>query len=146
MTDVDPTGAVEDPAVALTGIADYLALWHPVTDEQITEDYLDWGLVAPASSDDRTLRVKNCSAAYWAADITVAVINPETADPDTVGVAGQHLLSVDGGLFLASIGVGDLAPGAISAPFTLRRIVDPDTGAGTGSFALTATAADWTQP
>lgn len=118
-----------------------LIFWHPVDDEPITETFLPWGDVAPGSSADQRLRVRNASDDYTAAAVVVAVGDP--ADPDAVSAAGQHLVSADGYTFTPAVDIGDLAPGATSDPIVLRRITAPETPDGPAGFTLTATATTW---
>lgn len=118
-----------------------LIFWHPVDDEPITETFLPWGDVAPGSSADQRLRVRNASDDYTATAVIVAVGDP--ADPTATSAAGQHLVCADGNVFASAVDIGDLAPGATSDPIVLRRITAPDSAPGPAGFTLTATATSW---
>lgn len=96
-----------------------LAIWHPTLDQRVTPAYFDWGNVPRSSSADLTFRVKNLSATLTAGSVRVAM---EASSDTTPSVPGQHSLSTDGTTFLAQVNIGSLAPGAISAPLTLRRV------------------------
>lgn len=129
-----------DPDVidSFTDSPDYLAFWHPVADDEIDESYLDWGPIAAGSSADTTLRVRNCSANYWARAVQITV-----ADTGTPGIADQHLLSADGSRFTPSCLIGDIAPLTVSAPFTLRRVTWSAATYGPATFQLIATPGTW---
>jgi hypothetical protein len=137
VTDPDP-----QPTDAFTELEDCLAFWHPSLDEEVSDDYLDWGAVARASSADRVVRVRNMSTDYTAVGVTVAVQAPpdDTAVP---GTAVQHLLSADGDTFAATAELGDLDPLQTSGPLALRRVTAPDANAGPGRFVLVAGPAAW---
>lgn len=95
----------------------------------------DLGTVGPASSDDTRVRVQNTSDSYQAEDVTVSV-----AGTDAV----QLWLSLDGDVFTPTVTLGDIAPGANSSTFWLRRVTPSSTAAGTCTAGLTATPAGWT--
>lgn len=123
-------------------VADTLAFWHGSLDVEATDELLQWGPVAPGSSDERELRVRNLSDSYWAAAVVVAVTGPDYPGAPA-SVAEQHWLSTDGDRFTASVALGDLGPRAISPVLTLRRVTPPDAAPGDGGFMVVATAADW---
>lgn len=122
-------------------LTDYLTLWHPVADEEMDEYYLNWGPAAPGSSADVPVRVKNMSEVYFANDIVLSVY--DTGDVATPSVAAQHLVSVDGATFAATVNMGDLAPQAISGPVTLRRVTDPAAQLDEFDFLLHADPTSW---
>lgn len=136
MTDPEPA-SLDDFVDAAGG----LLFWHPVDDEPIDESYLPWGDIGPGSSDDKPVRLRNDSDTYTAVGCTVAVAGPE--DPDDPSCAASHLLSADGYAFAESISIGDLAPGALSEPFVLRRITGPDTPEGPSWLLLVAMPTTW---
>ncbi len=123
-------------------LTDVLAFWHPYRDEELSEDYLPWGVVAPGSSADKTVRVRNLSPHYTAAGVVVSVTEMGLAEP-TRAVAPQHLLSMDGQRFAATAQVGTIAPGAISGPVTVRRVTAVDADPGDGDFQLLAHPTEW---
>jgi hypothetical protein len=117
-----------------------LDLWHPTLDERLTPAYFDWGNVPRSSSADRLFRVKNLSPSKTANAVRVAM---ESASDTTPSVPGQHSLSHNGGSFLAQVTIGSLAPGAISAPITLRKITPSDAVMGLWAFRVFAESTDW---
>lgn len=112
-----------------------LALWHPTLDQRVTPAYLDWGNVPRSSSADRLFRVKNLSASLTATSVRVAM---ESLTDTTPSVPAQHTLSADGTTFLAQVNIGSLAPGAISAPLTIRRITPSNAVLSLWSFRVFA--------
>ena len=58
-------------------------------------------------------------------------------------VPAQHTLSYAGGSFLAQVNIGDLAPGAISGPVTMRRVTPTDAALGLWTFRVFAESTDW---
>lgn len=119
---------------------DRLALWHPTLDERVPPAYFDWGNVPRSSSGDRLFRVKNLSSTLTASAVRVAM---ETLTDGTPSIPGQHSLSFGGGSFLAQANVGDLAPGAISGPVTLRRVTPGNAQLGLWAFRVFAEANAW---
>lgn len=95
----------------------------------------DIGTVAPASSDDTRLRLENTNDTYQAEDVVVSV-----AGADAI----QLWLSLDGDIFTPTIALGDIAAGASSDTFYLRRVTPGGTADGSCSAELTATPAGWT--
>jgi hypothetical protein len=100
-------------------------------------DDLDYGAVAPASSDDTSLFVFNDSDTYQANDVVV------TLDGDD---ADQLWLSLDGEVFGTTVEVGDIPPNAGSAAFVLRRVTASTTSTGPCTAELIATPGSWSSP
>lgn len=120
---------------------DRLAIWDSAFDERVAAAYLDWGDVPRSSTDDREFRVKNLSSTLTATDITCSIDALTDASPTVVG---QHTLSADGIAFASTaVHTGGLAPGAISAPFTLRRTTPADADLSLWDVRLNAVAASW---
>lgn len=117
-----------------------LELWHPTLDEKLTPAFFDWGDVPRSSSADRTFRVKNLSGSMTAGATRVAM---ESLTDTTPSVVAQHTLSHGGGSFLAQVNIGDLAPGAISGPVTLRRITPSNAVLSLWSFRVFAESTAW---
>lgn len=117
-----------------------LELWHPSSDEKLPPAWLDWGNTPRGSSEDRTFRVKNVSTVSTAQAVRVAF---DVLTDGAPSVPGQHLLSYGGGSFLAQVNVGDLAPGAISGPVTLRRVSASDAQLGLFAFRVFAEPDAW---
>lgn len=118
-----------------------LELWHPTLDEKLPPAYLDWGDVPRSSSADRSFRVKNLSSAQTAKSVRVAM--EILTDSPAPSVVGQHTLSFGGGSFVAQVNIGDLSPGAISPPVTLRRVTPSDAVLSLWNFRVFAESTDW---
>lgn len=117
-----------------------LELWHPTLDQKLTPAHLDWGDVPRGSSADRQVRVKNLSPSQTAGAVRVAM---EALTDATPSVPAQHTLSHNGSAFLAQVNVGDLAPGAISTPVTVRRVTPTNATLGLWTFRLFAESGAW---
>lgn len=117
-----------------------LELWHPTLNEKLPPAYLDWGDVPRSSSADRTFRVKNLSTSQTAGAVRVAMDILTDASPS---VPAQHTLSYDGGSFLAQVTIGDLSPGAISGPVTMRRITPSNAALSLWAFRVFAESTNW---
>jgi len=118
-----------------------LELWHPTFDEKLPPAYLDFGNTPRSSSEDRAFRVKNLSAVQTAGQARVAM---DVLTDATPSVPAQHTLSYGGGSFLAQVNIGDLAPGAISGPVTIRRITPSNAALGLWAFRVFAESTNWT--
>lgn len=109
-------------AVAAGQTPDRLRMWHPTLDEPLDDAtsadgaYFDWGDVQQNTTSDKTFRIKNNSSTLSANSI---VISQETLTDTTPTVNSQFTFS-DGGAFLASLDIGNLAPGALSPVITKR--------------------------
>lgn len=117
-----------------------LSLVKVGADERIDPAYLDWGNVPRSSTADKTFRVKNLSSTLTARSVRVAL---EALTNTTPSVPAQHTLSYNGGPFLAQVNLGDLAPGAISATITLRRITPSNAVLGLWWLRTFAEADSW---
>lgn len=122
-------------------LPDRLEVWHPTLNQRIGPADLDWGNAARSSSADKTFRVKNLSATYTANTITVGM--EATTDPSPT-MTGQHTISNDGTNFFSSRTITSLAPGAISAVHTLRRVTPSNAQLSTWALRMYARAASWT--
>lgn len=109
---------------------DRLLLWDQTLNQRVSPTLFEWGDKPRGSVTDRTFRVKNMSTTLRATSVRVAMEVLTDANPS---VPGQHQLSLDGTTWLAQVNVGNLEPGAISAPVTLRY-----------SPSLTAALSLWT--
>jgi hypothetical protein len=96
-----------------------LCFWHSTLDQRLAPAYLDFEDVPRGTSADRVFRVKNLDSAKTAQNIRVALSVLTDGSPS---IAAQHLLSLDGLSFASQVNVGSLAPGAMSAPITMRRV------------------------
>lgn len=80
--------------------------------------FFDWGDVPQGSSADKAFAVKNLSTTKTATNTVVSI---ESLTDTTPSVAAEHLLSLDGTTFTATVTVPTLAPGA-SQSLTVRRV------------------------
>jgi hypothetical protein len=117
-----------------------LELWHPTLDEKLGPAAFDWGDVPRSSSADRTFRVKNLSGSMTAGAVRVAM---ESLTDTVPSVVAQHTISYNGGSFLAQVNIGDLGPGAISGPLTLRRVTPSNAVLSLWSFRVFAESTAW---
>lgn len=120
---------------------DHLELWDSSGTARVSGSYFDWTDVPRSSTGDITFRVKNMSSSLTANSITVAM--SALSDPSPTFVS-QHVLSSDGVTFGSTASVASLAPGALSAPVTLRRTLLSNAALGLVAVRVTATAASWT--
>lgn len=119
---------------------DRMLIWDPVLDSRIAPDHFEWGDVPRESIQERTFRIKNRSTTLTAQSVRVAM---EVLNDTTPSIIAQHQLSVDGTTWLAQVNIGDLAPGAVSAPITLRYTVDPGATLSLWTLRLFAEATTW---
>ncbi len=122
---------------------DTLEFWHPKQDIRLPDGFLNWGTVAPGSSEDKTFRVRNVSYTYTALEIVVSLTQTGrlfSALPLDI----QHYLSRDGRTFTATAVIGDLAPRVVSDLLVLRRVTARNADVGLGEYVLTAKPGDWT--
>ena len=123
--------------------SDKLELWHPTLDQPLyqTPAFLDAGDTMRSTTADLTFRLKNLSASLTANTITVnAQALTDAASPTMVsGITFDY----NGGGFAATASVGSLAPGAISAVFTLRHTVPSNAVLGIWTQRVVASAASW---
>lgn len=117
-----------------------LDFWHVTSDARLSPSALDWGNVPRSSSADKTFRVKNLSADMTAYSIRVAM---ESLTDSIPSVPAQHTISYNGGAFLPQVNIGDLAPGAMSGPITLRRVTPSNATLSLWSFRVFAEPNSW---
>lgn len=114
-----------------------LAFWDPGRDIPLPVDAFNWGTVPRRSSADLSFRIKNILDTYTVSGITVAVTG--TGAPGSNAIENLHLLSADGGRhFTATAAIADLAPGQVSTPLILRRVLPSDAAAGPATFTVQA--------
>lgn len=119
--------------------SDQLAFWSGWSDERIPPVALDWGTVPRTSSDDVSFRVKNLSTSLTARDVRVYMEALTDTAPST---PAQHVISA-GSAYLAEQTIEVLAPGALSALLTLRRVTPSNAQLGPTTFRLVAHADSW---
>lgn len=97
---------------------DRLAFWHPTLDQELGGAYLDWGDVKRGTTETRTFRIKNLSATKTANSPRVAM---EALTDTTPAVVGQHQISIDNATWVSQYTGANLAPGAITGLYYVRR-------------------------
>jgi hypothetical protein len=103
--------------------ADRLRFWHPTLDEALDDNtaadgaWLDWAETTRGTSADKTFRIKNNSSTLTANGIVLTT----SALTDTTPSVPPQMTFSDGGVFSASLNIGNLAPGALSSVITIRR-------------------------
>lgn len=116
---------------------DRLAFWDPTVDQALTPAYLDFGDHPQGTTTTRQFRIKNLSGTLTANTITVAVNDLDNE------FAGNVLLSLDNTNYLASINIGNLAAGVISATLYVRRVVPGAETPNQRTARLLANATTW---
>lgn len=124
---------------------DRLRFWHPTIDQplSVTPAYLDWGDVPQGSTATRQIRIKNNSASLAASSVALSINVLTDSTPSRVNM---YQLSADGTTFGApgaSLALGTLSPGQISAPISIMRVTPIAEQIGVGTDRFIATAASW---
>lgn len=122
------------------GSPDRLAFWSATADQKMSPATPDWGDVPRSSSDDFQVRVKNLSGTKTAGNVRVSF---DTITDTTPSVPSQHMASLDGVTFFAQVNIGSLAPGAISAPVTIRRVTPSNAILGLWALRMSAVPDTW---
>lgn len=118
---------------------DRLTLWHPTLDQALSPAALDFGDVQRSTTTDKTFRVKNLSAGMTANSILLAVTALTDGTPTYVS---QYTLGLAGS-FSPTQTISSLAPGAISAVYTLRLITTASAALSVYRQRLSAVATTW---
>lgn len=119
---------------------DRLMIWHPALDQRVDPAYFDWGNTPRGSSKTRSFRIKNVSPAKQANSIRVAM---DVASDSSPSILGQMDLTIDGSSYLAQVNIGDLLPGEISDPVTIRRDILENAQMGLWWYRVFAEASEW---
>lgn len=122
-------------------MADTLTFWHPVANTAIDATYFGWSGAVRGSASDAKFRIRNSSTLYSAREVSVYA-QDATSHP-TPSLAMLHLFSLDGLNFAATVNLGTLVAGALSAPIIVRRVIPPEVPLGTWQFYLSAHAGSW---
>jgi hypothetical protein len=120
-----------------------VTLWHPTLDQPLSDfpTWLDWGDIPRGSGAvTKTFRVKNTSATLIAQGISVSA-NALT-DTSAPTMISQYSFALGGG-YQTPLGIGDLAPGAISGVISVRLNLDITTQLGLWSQRLLAVPTAW---
>lgn len=120
---------------------DRLAMWHPSTNTALSGAALDWGDVIQTSTGDLTFRIKNLSATLTANNVVISM--EALTDSTPVPQPGQHTFSIGAG-YAGSQTITSIAPGAISAVVTMRRLTDEAASLSLWAQRVTAVATTWT--
>ncbi len=123
-------------------VKDTLEFWHPRADSGLPVEWLNWGTVAPGSSEDRVFRVRNSSAIYTATGVVISLEELDLFDA-ALPVPVQHFLSFDGRRFTSTLTIPALSPGVVSELITIRRVTARQADEGPGEFQVAATVSDW---
>lgn len=115
-----------------------LAMWDPTTDVPLPNAALDLDDIVQGNTATATFRVKNRSATKTAEGVVISA----NANTDTTDMATDVTFN-DGTGAVASLNIGDLAPGAISAVITLSRPTAADEALGTDHCAVYVTPTSW---
>lgn len=116
-----------------------LHIYHPTLDQPLTSAGTDHGDLVRGAISDKQFRVKNTHATQTANSVGVSIQSPDYAG----AAAGSTLVYAS--ISASSHNIGNLAPGAFSGVFTMRRTMS--TGAlygDKGTTRVTAVAGTWT--
>lgn len=109
----------------------WLEFWHPLDDQPITLNDLDWGFHGKLTQAVRTFRLKNCNPTYTLKGISLSLSD---ISGDSPKAGDNHRLSLDGVLYDTSVEVGDIGPGDISGTLYVRRNTPSDAIEGPNSI------------
>lgn len=123
---------------------DKLEFWHPTLNQALyaTPAILDWGDFPRNTIVSKTFRLKNSSATLTAGTITVG--REALTDSGSPTKVSETEISYNGGSYGSTASVSSLAPGAISAVFTVRKTSTLSSFLGLWSQRIYATAVSWT--
>jgi hypothetical protein len=146
-TVVDPSGAGDWLYYHIFGRvtagqdANRVEFWHPTLDQRVDPAWFDWGNAARSSTADKTFRIKNLSSTLTANNILLSF----NATTDTTpSVPAMHYVSSDGTNFFANRTITSLAPGAISAVYTARRVMPSNAVLSLWWARIKASVSSWT--
>lgn len=111
-----------------------IELWHPSVDMKQPPNWFDWGNTPRGSSGQTSFRLKNMSPSQTANDVLVTM---QALTDTTPSVPAQHLLSLDGLHWGATVDAGDIAPTAMSPVIHLRRVTPSNAVLTTPRWAFT---------
>lgn len=118
---------------------DRLRFWHPTLDQEASGAHFDFGDVPVGTFTTKQFRIKNNSATLTANSITLSKSSASFADVDT-GLT----FSSDNSSYTTTLGIGNLAPGAISPILYVRRTVAAgETASIPKDGRLSAAATTW---
>lgn len=112
-----------------------LELWQPAT-AAVLPNVTDFGDMVAYQMSMATMRVHNRSAATTA---VAPVVSIDSITDSTPQQSSQYMVSVDNSLFLRSLTLGDLAPGATS-PLVYVRDAITQSGPSLGAYATRVVA------
>jgi hypothetical protein len=128
------------PTTLTTG--NKVEFWHPTLDQPLanTPAHLDWGNRPRSTSETRQFRVKNLSAAGTANGVVVGMEALTDTSPTMVS---QHTFSHSGGAFASTVNIGNLAPGAISTPVSIKQDIQSGATLSIWSQRIYADPTSW---
>lgn len=118
-----------------------VAPWESALDIPLAQDSMSWGDVAPGSTQDRTLRLKNMSPAQSANNILVYA---EDEYNYPTSMASQILLSLDGISWSTSVTLTAISSMSISPLIRVRRTTPVNSPLSTWSPRLRFDVGSWT--
>lgn len=126
-----------------SAVADRLEFWHPTLDQSlnVTPAWLDWGNRPRGTTATKQFRIKNRSGSLTASSITVGMEAP--TDSPTPTYVSQHDFSLDGVSYSPTVVVSSLAPGAISAPITVRQTLSASASISLWTQRIYGTVGAW---
>jgi hypothetical protein len=119
---------------------DRLRFWHPTTDTEVLGPHFDYGDLLQGQSAVVQFRVKNNSTTKTANAITVADDSLHVSSPT---LASQTTFSSDGTTYSATLNIGNLAPGALSAVLRARLVLVGNAQVGPWRQRFKATPGTW---
>lgn len=123
-------------------ITQRLEFWQESSDLRVSADYMGWGDVPLASTEDKTFRIRNMSPTDTANLIVVEA--RAAASTTTPSPHGFLTFSDDGGTsWDSSITILALGPETTSAPIMVRRVVPSGAILSNWSPRIIANAGSW---
>lgn len=123
-------------------VTDRLEFWHPTLNQSLFDfpAHLDWGNRPRATTEVRSVRLKNQSATLVASNITVGLETFADASPTFLS---QMSLRYDGGAYAPTVLIDSLTPGQISAVIDIRQALATNAALSVWAQRLYASAAAW---
>jgi hypothetical protein len=124
-----------------SGTTDRLRFWHPTTDTEVLGPHFDYGDLLQGQTAIVQFRVKNNSTTKTANAVVVADDALSVPSPT---LASQTMFSSDGTTYTATLNIGNLAPGALSAVLRARLVLVASARVGPWRQRFKATPGTWT--
>lgn len=117
-----------------------LEIWHPTDDVRASSAYFDFAETPRNSQMTLLSRVKNLSPTQTATGVTLST---DVLTDATPSLSTQYQVSLDGVTYSNSISLGNIAPGAMSPVFRVRRNTSATAALGLWSLRLKASPTSW---